>query len=797
MIGIAVKSLRTRLIILIILAVIPALIHIFYTSHEERQRRESDINKELMSTAKLAAHSLDHLFSGSRQLLVSIAALGAVRNHDADPCNAYFSSIRKDLPMYASLSAVKPNGDVFCSAHTAALKINVADRPYFQAAVRKRGYVVGEYLISRTSNKPAITVALPVLDGKKQVRSVVFASIDLDWIMEDMKKIQISQEYEAILTIVDRNLTILYSNSDLLKSRGKNISATELSRVTGDLKEGIVTAKGFDGVRRIWAFTSAAGQDDGIRVSLGVSQAAVFSSIDRMLTENLIGLLSITFLSLLVAWFGSDYVLLRRLQLLQKATADLGRGDLKARVDVTGEDEISRLGNDFNKMAGELERRTQMLEISEEKYRTLFEESKDAVFISTLDGGFIDINPAGVALYGYSSKEEMMGLDIKADIYLDPEERKSFMRMLEEKSFVSDAERKMKRKDGKILTVLSSAVAVRDEQGNIVKYRGITHDITDRRAAEEALRKAEKRFHEEIEKERNRFVHIIEATGHGTWEWNIQTGEIVVNERLVEIAGYTLSELGPLRIDMWERLIHPDDFRESRGLLNLHFEGISDNYVCEYRVSHRNGSWIWVRSRGKVIERDMEGRPLRMYGTVIDITENKAMEERIHELSIRDPLTGVYNRRHIFKRLDEIGAEYSRRGRNFCVSILDIDHFKAVNDTYGHQAGDFVLKEFTHIISSTIRQYDLFGRYGVEEFIIVSTSVEWPEIAAMVERVMGMVRAKTFLFEGYEIRLTFSSGLADSSEFERDKFSISDMVSLADKRLYTAKQKGRDRLVGP
>jgi|WetSurMetagenome_2_1015567.scaffolds.fasta_scaffold00053_4 diguanylate cyclase (GGDEF)-like protein/PAS domain S-box-containing protein len=792
-----IKSLRTRLIMLIILAVIPALIHIFYTSHEQRQLREAEINKELMSTARLAAHSLDQLFSGSRQLLVGIATLRAVRDYDADSCNAYLSAIRKNLPMYASLSAVKPDGDVFCSAYTAALKLNVADRPYFQLAVREKGYVVGEYLISRTSNKPAITVALPVLDRGEAVRAVVYASIDLGRLMEDMEKIKISQEYGATLTIVDRNLTILYRNPGLQEWIGKRASDTELSKKIDDLKEGIVTAKDFDGVRYVSAFTTIEGLNEGIRIRYSVSQAAVFSSIDRMLAENLIALLAITLLSLIVAWFGSDYFVVRRMRLLQKAAADLGKGDLKARVKVDGVDEIGRLGNDFNKMAEELESRTRKLQISEEKYRTLFEESKDAVFISTPDGRYIDINPAGVALFGYASKEEMLGLDINTDIYCDPKDRQVFKQTLEEKVFVVDIERRVKRRDGKILTLLSSITAVRDEQGNVVEYRGISHDITERKQAEKALRDAEKRFNEELQAQHNRLANTIEATGHGVWEWNIPSGEIVVNDRWAEIIGYPLTELSPIKIETWERLAHPDDRKEVRDQLNLHFERITDYFVCEFRMRHKNGAWIWIRDRGKVIERDAEGCPLRMYGTIIDITEKKAMEERIRELSIRDPLTGVYNRRHIFKRLDEIGAEYSRRGRNFCVSILDIDHFKAVNDTYGHQAGDFVLKEFAHTISAAIRQYDLFGRYGGEEFIIVSPSVEWPEIAAMVGRIMGMMRDKAFSFEGHEIRCTFSCGLADSLEFERDQFSIGVMISLADERLYAAKEEGRDRLVGP
>jgi diguanylate cyclase (GGDEF)-like protein len=131
------------------------------------------------------------------------------------------------------------------------------------------------------------------------------------------------------------------------------------------------------------------------------------------------------------------------------------------------------------------------------------------------------------------------------------------------------------------------------------------------------------------------------------------------------------------------------------------------------------------------------------------------------------------------------------------VSILDLDHFKAVNDTHGHQAGDLALKGFAGTVGSMIRQYDLLGRYGGEEFIIVSRNAGGAEVAAMIERIMERVRAETFSYWGREIHLTFSCGLADSSELERGAFSIEALVSLADTRLYDAKAGGRNHYIGP
>ena len=132
------------------------------------------------------------------------------------------------------------------------------------------------------------------------------------------------------------------------------------------------------------------------------------------------------------------------------------------------------------------------LRTSEEKYRSLFEESKDVVFISTPEGRLLDINQSGVELFGYSSKEEMLSIDIAADTYFNPEDRTNYLKILFEKGFVKDYEIRMKKKDGRKLIILSTSSVVRDEQGHIKAYRGIMRDITEHKNLEQQLLHAQK-----------------------------------------------------------------------------------------------------------------------------------------------------------------------------------------------------------------------------------------------------------------------------------------------------------------
>ncbi len=161
----------------------------------------------------------------------------------------------------------------------------------------------------------------------------------------------------------------------------------------------------------------------------------------------------------------------------------------------------------------------------------------------------------------------------------------------------------------------------------------------------------------ELTVERRRMEEIIWGTNVGTWEWNIQTGEIVFNERWAEIVGYTLEELAPVSIDSWLTLVHPDDLEQSNKLLERNFSGESDYYECEVRMRHKNGEWVWGLQRGKVVEWTEDGKPLRMSGTHTDATKRKEFEktlvQRTHDLGERiKELTGLFALSNILDRSD-------------------------------------------------------------------------------------------------------------------------------------------------
>src|SRR5208283_4450358 len=349
------SSLRFRLLVLIIIAVMPALGFIFYTASEQRSHIEAGTRVDTMRIAKLAADDVGQLIEASRQILSGLSDLPVVRNYDVAACNAYFASFNKYLPMYANIAAVKPNGDVFCSAIPLHGKLNLSDRSYFQTAMQKKAFTTGEYQIGRITKSPVVITAMPVLLKKQQIVAVVYIAIDLNWFKDQLSNIKIPEH--ARLSVLDRNLTVLYHYPDTEKWVGKNLPDTELTKVAAAQEEGVAMAKGEDGITRIWAFTQVPGTDKSMSVRYGISREVVFADINRLRNINLIVLLIITSMALAVAWYGGNYFVLRRMRILTKATDDFAKGDLSIRVDIEDQrDEISQLGSSFNKMAEALER---------------------------------------------------------------------------------------------------------------------------------------------------------------------------------------------------------------------------------------------------------------------------------------------------------------------------------------------------------------------------------------------------------------------------------------------------------
>ncbi len=278
------------------------------------------------------------------------------------------------------------------------------------------------------------------------------------------------------------------------------------------------------------------------------------------------------------------------------------------------------------------------LRAKSEELERYFTSSLDLLCVADTGGRFLRLNPEWENVLGYSL-EELEGRRFLDFVHPDDmESTLATMSTLQAQEQVRNFENRYLCKDGSYRWIEWRS----HPQGDLIY--AVARDVTERKRAEEALAV-----------ERQRLAHILEGTDVGTWEWNVQTGEVVFNERWAEIIGYTLEELAPVSLETWIRFAHPGDLEVSNGLLEKHFSKELPYYACEARMRHKDGSWVWVLDRGKVATWTDDGKPLIMSGTHQDVTQRKLAEERLRERET--------NFRTFFETIDDLVVVATPEGR--------------------------------------------------------------------------------------------------------------------------------------
>ncbi len=314
--------------------------------------------------------------------------------------------------------------------------------------------------------------------------------------------------------------------------------------------------------------------------------------------------------------------------------------------------------------------------------------------------------------------------------------------------------------------------------GQLISWTSVIQNITERKQASAALLETE-----------SRWKLAMESTGDGVWDWHIPSGVEFYSRRLLEMFGYEEGELrnNPAELD---GRTHPDDIAQMELARKAHFSGKTPTYLNEHRVRCSDGSWKWVLSRGMVISRDNKGRPLRMIGTHTDITERKNSEALIRQQAFFDTLTGLPNRRMLRDRLEQEIKKCKRDAQQIAILFMDLDHFKEVNDTLGHDSGDQLLIEAARRLKSCVRESDTVARMGGDEFTIILTEItDSDRLQPVLQKLLRSIDAVFQLGE----EQVFVSASIGVTLYPLDGVEIEDLFKNADQALYVAKGEGRNR----
>jgi len=405
-------------------------------------------------------------------------------------------------------------------------------------------------------------------------------------------------------------------------------------------------------------------------------------------------------------------------------------------------------------------------------FKVLTEQSVQGISVADLDGNYLFVNTTFCNMMGYSQDEllQMSVFDMKAP----NQDHSSFEETKNAKEKMA-VRVMLQRKDGS--TFVSEVIGKKITLDGHTCVLGTVQDITERVAIEQALTKSQ--LHKDV---------VMQIANEGIWDWHIETNFVLYDERYYTMAGYQ-KDAFPYTFEEWEKRVHPDDIEHTINCCQAYLSGKASQFDVEFRFLCQDQSYMWIQAKGKIVERDKENKPLRIIGTHADISVQKKYQEKILHQAHFDSLTYLPNRFLSLDRLNHACKEARRNQELVILLFLDLDDFKKVNDSLGHDIGDLLLIEAANRLRHVVRAVDTVGRLGGDEFIIILSGLNnAKEAHPIVENLLNQFR-KMFILKKREIMLTASVGIAI---YPNDATNPSELLRNADSAMYDAKAHGRN-----
>lgn len=409
------------------------------------------------------------------------------------------------------------------------------------------------------------------------------------------------------------------------------------------------------------------------------------------------------------------------------------------------------------------------LQESETRYRSIFENAYTCMASTDANRCLVDFNEAFRSLLGYEAKT-LRGMNIEDLTHPDDREQEQayFAEIHAGQRHHYRIEKRYRSCTGQNLWVDVSVAVIRDSQGQVQHFVAVVYDITQRRTAEDKL---------------NLMAQVFTSSGEGIVITDAENAIVAVNDAFTRLTGYSAADvLGQNPRILSAGRTSQETYQEMWQALNT--RGIWEGELWDRRKTGESyPKWTSISA-----VRNPEGRLTHYIGSFTDISARKASEEKILHLAHHDALTQLPNRLHLQQHLLQNITFAKRNAKRLAVMLIDLDHFKAINDTLGHQVGDLLLVEVARRLVTTVRESDFVARLGGDEFVVSITEIDSPDDAALVADKIAQVISAPYRIAGEELRTSPSIGIC---LYPDDAQEISDLLKNADVAMYHAKSRGR------
>jgi len=818
------SGLRARMLLLALLALVPALLYTVSLIVEQRRMATAAAETQALRLSRLVAARYESLTEGAAQVLETLAQLPVIADARSPECNQVLAERLAGYQSYANLSVISMEGEVLCSARPNPFPIDKISLDYFQKTLPLNGFASGRYRYDAQLGSAVVDFAYRMRHGGDEPHAFVHAIIDTRWVTRLAREAALPEK--SMLNLFDESGLMLARVPDSEGIVGRAMpNATAVKAAVATRTEGTIEGTGLDGVLRLYAYVPIVNETPvPLYVAVGLPHDFLYAPVEDLQRKTLIGALTVALVLLLIIDKAADWLVLRHVHALLRTSRRLGAGELSARTGIPRQKgEIFQLAQTFDEMAAALQAREaesrraqEALTQSEARFRRLAENAPDVIYRFRIrpQPGHEYISPAVIRLYGYAPEEFYADPDFGVKI-VHPDDR-AILSSIARAHVPETVEMRIVHRNGSIVWTEQHNVPVYDAEGNRVAMEGIARDITARKQREQEL-------------------HLLQSITLAVSEAeDMEAALSIVLRAVCEATGWVIGQAWVPTADGHLFVCSPAWYGRERGLEA--FRAACERWVVDGSGTDvqarvvRERVPLWLRdidtrddftrrqyaadaglramvavpvTAGAQIEAIMEfftreprpeDEPLvhtvssvaAQLGAVI---RRKRSEERLMYLAHHDVLTDLPNRALFSDRLRQALFEANRQGRLVAVAFLDLDRFKNINDSLGHETGDLLLRGVADRLRANVRESDTVARISGDEFMLVLPGLANVDDASRIaQKILDGLR-QPLMTAGQELYVSASLGIAI---YPHDAKDVEGLLRNADVAMYRAKETGRN-----